>query len=479
MSNSNSNGFLKNFILYVPVKLLPATLTVGFIFVLYRFFPPGEYVAYSVSLSCSLIVAQLSAMWVGNSFVYFYSGIDDKRSMFSSCAYLLALLGPVSAVVAGMIANIFAEVPDSFSLVWLLCMSQIAFFFISSVCQAAFMVSQQFVAVCLQALVQAGVIWFLSTDVGVSYNDAMISLSAGYGVAALIMLTAVIFRLGLESPFSSQLAFSRNLRAIYGYGSALAPWMLGMLVMVSADRFAISHLGIEGGDSYLSLKDLFVGAGGLLSMPLLMLVHPLLIKRFREGVFECELIESSMSFLVIVFTLLWALLVLVGFELFERLTDKSITVGWEVLLVAYIGVFLNCSAVYVQKRLEVHKKMRLLAIVSISSSGLALVLAYLGGWLFGLHGAALGGALGQLVYFVVVGASVLRKVSLFHGLIKPFLLSLCALIVGYFLHVIVFKHLNGIEWWVGVMAWTGGFAVVSMLIVWKGVAWKSFLTARL
>jgi len=476
---NNSNGFLKSFVLYVPVKLLPAILTVGFIFVLYRFFPPGEYVAYSVSLSCSLIVAQLSAMWVGNSFVYFYSGVDDKRSLFSSCAYLLALLGPVSAVVAGLVASVFTDIGGGFFLVWVLCVTQIAFFFMSSVCQAAFMVSQQFAAVCFQALVQAGVIWFLSTHEGVSYKDAMISLGAGYGVAALIMLIAVVSRLGLENPFSPGLAFTRNLKAIYGYGSALAPWMLGMLVMVSADRFAISYLNVGGGDSYLSLKDLFVGAGGLLSMPLLMLVHPLLIKRFREGVFESELIQSSMSFLIIVFTLLWALLALIGFQLFEKFTNKLITANWGVLLVAYLGVFLNCSAVYVQKRLEVHKRMRLLAGVSIASAGLALVLAYVGAWLFGLYGAALGGMLGQLVYFAIVGATVLHKVNLYRGIIKPFMLAICALVFGYFLHVIVLKYMSASEWWVGIAAWTAAFTVISLLVLWRGVAWKSFLTARM
>ncbi|WHH52189.1 hypothetical protein QFA96_07395 [Pseudomonas sp. Ap32] len=107
LSNSKSNGFIGKFLLYVPVKLLPAFLTVFFIFFLYRFFPGNEYVAYSISVSCSLIVAQLSAMWVGNSYVYYYSGVTDKRSFLSSCLYLVLIISPFAALVAAIIASFF------------------------------------------------------------------------------------------------------------------------------------------------------------------------------------------------------------------------------------------------------------------------------------------------------------------------------------------------------------------------------------
>ena len=101
------NGFLGKFLLYVPVKLLPAFLTVFFIFFLYRFFPEDEYVSYSVSVSCSLIVAQLSAMWVGNSYVYYFSSIADSRRFFSSCFYLVTLLSPFAALAAALVATFF------------------------------------------------------------------------------------------------------------------------------------------------------------------------------------------------------------------------------------------------------------------------------------------------------------------------------------------------------------------------------------
>ncbi|WP_423770450.1 sugar transporter [Pseudomonas sp. NLJ1] len=473
------NGFLGKFLLYVPVKLLPAFLTVFFIFFLYRFFPEDEYVSYSVSLSCSLIVAQLSAMWVGNSYVYYFSSSADQRALFSSCLYLVTSLAPFAALVAALVSILFSSAPDTFYCVLLLCLTQMYFFFMSSVCQAAFLVRQQLLAVVMQVVAQLGVIYFCYSSLGVTYSDAMFALSAGYGMAALIMLIGAVVRMGIHSPLAAKKAFGGDVRAVFNYGSALAPWMLGMLLMVAADRFAIGSLGIPGGDSYLSMKDLFVGAGGLLSMPLLMLVHPLIIKRFRDGVFEGALIQSSVGFLVVVFSLLWAVIALVGLSVFEQFTGKPISAPLGVLLIAYLGVFLNCAAVYAQKRLEVHRRMRLLAYFSLMAALVSLGLSYVGGLLLGLYGVALGVVIGQLLYFGVVTATILRKVDLYRGVVKPFVVSMMALAMGYLLQVALDASLGGVVWWVRALVWTLLFSFFSLIVVWKAVSWRDFMNAKM
>lgn len=473
------NGFLGKFLLYVPVKFLPAFLTVFFIFFLYRFFPEDEYVSYSVSLSCSMIVAQLSAMWVGNSYVYYFSSSAECRTLFSSCLYLVTLLAPFAALMAALVAVLFSAAPDTFYCVLLLCLTQMYFFFMSSVCQAAFLVRQQLLAVVMQVVAQLGVIYFCYSNLGVTYSDAMLALSAGYGVAALIMLIAAVVRMGIRSPLAVKAVFGSDVRAVFSYGSALAPWMLGMLLMVAADRFAIGSLGIPGGDSYLSMKDLFVGAGGLLSMPLLMLVHPLIIKRFRDGVFEGALIQSSVGFLVVVFSLLWGVIALVGLSVFERFTGKPISAPLGALLIAYLGVFLNCAAVYAQKRLEVHRRMRLLAYFSLMAALVSLALSYAGGLVLGLYGVALGVVIGQLLYFGVVTATILRKVDLYRGAVKPFAVSMMALAVGYSLQVALNVSLGGVVWWVRTLIWTLLFSVFSLIVVWKAVSWRDLMSAKM
>ncbi|WP_442758545.1 MULTISPECIES: sugar transporter [unclassified Pseudomonas] len=479
LSNSKSNGFIGKFLLYVPVKLLPAFLTVFFIFFLYRFFPGNEYVAYSVSVSCSLIVAQLSAMWVGNSYVYYYSGVTDKRSFLSSCLYLVLIISPFAALVAAIIASFFSSVADTFFCVALLCFTQMLFFFMSSVCQAAFLVRQQLMAVLAQLLVQLGVIYFCYQSGSVSYRDAMIALSGGYGAAAAVMLSAVVMGEGLNGPWKASTVLWRDIRSVYNYGAALMPWMLGMLLMLAVDRFSVGYLGLSGGESYLSMKDLFVGVGGLVSMPLLMLVHPLIMKRFREGAFDGALIHSSIGFLIIVFTLLWAVIEFVGFAVFEYFTGKSIVAPMGVLIIAYLGVFLNCAAVYVQKRLEVHRRLRLLAITAIFAAVLSAVFSFLGGLLFGLYGVALGVVVGQFAYFAIVSTTIVRKVDWYEGCVKPLLVAVMAIIVGYLLRVLIDVPLSSAAWWVKAAVWTLLFSLFSLVLMWKAISWKDFINAKL
>lgn len=476
---SDNNGFLAKLVLYIPVKLFPALLTICFIFFLYRFFPQGEYVSYSVSITCSLIVAQLSATWVGNSFVYYYSGVGCKKTFFYNCLFLITLIAPFSGSISGLVASFFSNDDGVFRVVWWLCIAQLYFFFMSSVCQAAFLVRQQLAAVILQAAAQIGVICLLLSDSGISYYDAVVSLTAGYGAAGIVMLVAVVFRLGVGSPIPLLSSFRKDVVSIYQYGSALAPWLLGMLIMAGADRFSIGYLQLAGGDAYLSIKDLFVGAGGLVSMPLLMLIHPLIIKRFREGVFEGVLIQNSLAFLVLAFVLLWTLIILVGFDAFERVTGKAIDVHGGVLLIAYVGVFLNCTAVYIQKRLEVHRRMKTLAYLSIFSALTSVVLSYAGGAIFGLYGAAVGVLLGQLIYFAMVGATVFKKINLLRGVFKPFVFSLGAMLVGWWLHVAILRVFEGNPWWVGSLSWVMVFAFVSLLVLWKGVPWREFSRSKL
>lgn len=476
---SENQGFLKKFALYIPVKLIPALLTVGFIFFLYRYFPVGDYALYSLSVACSLIVAQLSVSWVGNSFIYLYSVSESKVSLFFSCLLLVFFIAPFSALLVSVVMLFVSNGEAAALLVCVLCVTQVLFFFMSSVCQAKFMVAQQLVAVIIQAFVQIALMLALYGNDELSYQDAIIAVGVGYGCAAFYMLASVVKGFNTSCCSLVLSRFRSDVSLIYTYGSALTPWLLGVLVMAAADRFAIGRLEVSGGDAYLSLKDLFVGAGGLLSMPLLMLVHPLVIKRFRAGAFDGALIQSSMSFLVLIFSLMWIFLFFVGFPVFVYLTGKPLDVSVCVLLVAYIGVFLNCASVYLQKRLEVHRKIRFLAFLSLICSLISVLAAYIGAIFFGLLGAAFGALVGQLIYVVVVGGSLVRKVSFYYGGVKPFVIAMTMFFLGWLLSAIIKFLFMSMAWWVWMAVWFFVFGALSLIVLWRFVVWSDFTSARL
>ncbi|MCU1748474.1 lipopolysaccharide biosynthesis protein [Pseudomonas sp. 6D_7.1_Bac1] len=471
------NVFLRKLLLYVPVKMVPALSGIFLIFFLYKYFPAGQYVSYSVSLFCSLIAAQLSAGWVGNSFIYYYTGVEDKRVFVSNCVSVILLIAPVASLLAATVSVFFVFEQYVFICVWLLCFGQILFFFLSSACQADFLVKQQLVAVLLQALAQILLIVAFFQFLDVDFRYALLALSAGYFIAAFFLLFVILKKFGVCNPFSNVDVFKDNLRLIYQYGAALSPWILGMLVVAGSDRFAIGYYGIEHGDSYLSLKDLFVGGAGLLSMPLLMMVHPFVIKRFREGVFAVRIIESSSSFLIVAFSLLWCALYFVGFDFFERVTGKTIEASKVVILFSFSGVFLNSTSVYFQKRLEVHRRMKLLAYLSMVSALVSMLFAWIGGRYWGLYGVSLGVLLAQTLYFVLVTTSMFKRLDLYRSFTLPALISSLAFFIGYVFYMGLENVGGSLLWWEKSVFWLVGFAVVSLFSLWKGVRWSEFMKA--
>ncbi|HEK1688081.1 TPA: hypothetical protein SMR42_004479 [Pseudomonas putida] len=475
---SGNNGFLGKFVLYIPVKLLPAALTIFFIFFLYKNLSGEDYVKYSVGLACAAIAAQIGSMWVGNAFIYHFASVSNKFSFLKHSVFLVSTLGPLTALAAAGAAIVLVGGGDAFLSVWVLCLCQAYFFFLSAVCQAGFLVKHQLVAVALQALIQVGVIVSLQRGGGLTYLAAMLALALGYASAACVMLYFAVNRFRVFSRGIAPSNIRGDIKAVFTYGVALVPWTLGMLMMAASDRFVIGYLGLENGDSYLSMKDLFVGAGGLLSMPLLMLVHPLIMKRFKEGRFDASLVEGSLGFLIIAFSLLWCGIWQVGFELFERAVGKSVVAPTGALLLAFVGVFLNCAAVYVQKRLEVHRKMRRLAMLSLGCALVGAVLAYGGALWYGLVGVALGGMLGQALYFVVVTTSIKSKATVLKAVARPLLVACVSLVLGWGGHQVLSSLLGGEPWWVVTGGWMLIFSVVSLLSFWKGVSWQGFLRSR-
>ncbi|ROM90407.1 sugar transporter [Pseudomonas brassicacearum] len=473
----NMNVFLQKLLLYVPVKMVPAFSGIFLIFFLYKSFPNGQYVSYSVSLFCSLIAAQLCAGWVGNSFIYYYSGVEDKRLFISNCMSVILLIAPIASLLAAVVSVFFVLESYVFICVWFLCFSQILFFFLSSACQADFLVKQQLVAVVLQALAQILLIVAFFRFVDVDFRYALLALSVGYFIAAFFLLFVMLKKFGVSNPFLDVGVFKDNLRLIYQYGAALSPWILGMLVVAGSDRFAIGYYSIEHGDSYLSLKDLFVGGAGLLSMPLLMMVHPFVIKRFREGVFAVNIIESSSSFLIVAFSLLWCALYFVGFDFFERITGKTIEASKVAILFAFAGVFLNSVSVYFQKRLEVHRRMKLLAYLSMISALISVFFSWVGGRYWGLYGVSLGVLLAQALYFVLVTASMFKRLDLYRSFVLPAFISSLAFLAGYVFYAGLQSIAISLLWWEKTVFWLVGFSIVSLFSLWWGVRWSEFMKA--
>lgn len=471
----NSSTFFRKLLLYVPVKLVPAFLGIYFIFLLFSVFPEGGYVNYSVGVVSSLIVAQLSTGWIGTSYIYYAVGKKNQATFFYNCLWILIVIAPAAALVAGLVATFFVDGAVFFS-VSLLCFSQILFFFLSAVFQAEFLVKHQLVAVLIQAIGQVTAVLFLFEFVSVDFNFAIASLTIGYICAASFLLLIKIKEYGISEIRVQKKLVVETFSAIYRYGSAMSPWMLGMLIMTAVDRFAIGYYKPVGGDAYLSLKDLFVGGAGLLSMPLLMMVHSLLIQRFKEGRFAADIIQASVSFLVISFTGLWVFLHFLGLELFELMTDKPLGITRGAVFLAFLAVFLASVSIYAQKRLEVHRKIGRLAFISLICAVISIPMGFAAGASGGILGIAIAAVAAQLLYLVMLMKSFQKKINVMFFL-KPVLWALslfgCGDILSYTLEHVSAE--NAIGYWQVNLVWFAAFSLFVLLALWKGVNWAVFM----
>lgn len=467
-----SSAFFKKFLLYVPVKLIPAFVGIFFILFLYSNFPEGEYVSYALGVACALITAQLSAAWVGTSYIYYFSSVKEPASFFYSCFWILVVIAFSASVLSGFISTWFVE-SGNFFYISVLCFSQILFFFLSAVFQSGFSVGFQLIAVFIQAVSQVLIVVFLFEYVRVDYKFALVSLAAGYLCSAVFLLFIKLKEYGLKGSLIDKKVLLNVLHMIYAYGFALSPWMLGMLAMAAVDRFVIGFYSMQDGDAYLSLKDLIIGGSGLLSMPLLMMVHSLVINKFRNGRFPKDIIQASFSFLIIVFTAFWVFLHFIGLDLFEMITKKPIGVTRSAIYVAFIAVFLSSVSVYAQKRLEVHRKISRLAVISILCAVLSVFIGFFAGKVGGVFEVSFAAAITQLLYLVILMKTMFRKKDLIF-LLRPIFSAIFLFASGEFLsYTFISKHSFG-EYWYEYFIWVMIFMLLVSLVLWRNVDWKSF-----
>lgn len=144
---------------------------------------------------------------------------------------------------------------------------------------------------------------------------------------------------------------------------------------------------------------------------------------------------------------------------------------------SYVSVFLNSSSVYIQKRLEVHRKMKLLAVLSIVSAIFSVVFSYVGGRYWGIYGVSIGLMLAQGLYFLLVAYSIHKKMSVYRALVVPLFVAVLTVIAGaaYYYALGALIHID--DWRVKSALWLIGFSVLSLLALWKGVKWGEFTKA--
>lgn len=423
----NSHTFLKSIFFYIPVKVSPAIVNIITILILWRLFSSEEYLSYSICVSLAQIFAQISTGWVCNASLFYMSQNDKKYEHISADFYLCLISACTGSLIFSVTTFLlFHNIPGALIL-FFLCLSQSLFYFLSMVYQGNFLIRKQFYAVMLQGTAQLVILYYIFSNTLSNSLLGIFALTAGFSVAAIFLFVNLVsLNICTKITFSQ---FKQNALRILSYGAPMAIWMCANLVLLSSDRFLISYLSITSYE-YVSLKDLLVGVSGLLSMPILMVVHPLYFKLASQGRYPNKIINDSLLVISLLFAGFWSIFSIPGLFLLQKLTGKIIMTPLWLLLVAYIGITVGCLSIYLQKRLEGHKKTSYLARIMCLSAFMSYFLGMVFGSIWGLAGIILSFSSAQLLYFSLIYRSVKQKTHLAPILLKSVLMGLFSWVIG-------------------------------------------------
>lgn len=429
-------------LLYIPAKVLPALTTIFFITFLFRNLSSAEYITYSVVLSTSLIIVQFSTGWIGNAILYYLPQTNDKRAFLRDILDVLRLVGGLGLVLGVVVVGLQY---NKFTLILaasLLILGQMTFYSLSAVFQSERLIGIQLQAVMLQCLAQLVSVAILFASDQKNVVAGIFSFGVGFGLASFYYLVRLkqIYPPQVHIADSNARNFwGENQRKVVRYGIPLGVWFCAILFINSSDRFFLKHAGYEQMVAgYLSSKDLVVGASGLITMPLLMASHPVILKlAFDKKVAEVErLISDNIRLLAIVFAILLTVLQFFGFHALLLIFGDKYMADTDAILIIVAGLFFSCAAIYAQKGLEVEKKTMLMAILALAAGVFAIISNAVLVHSLGIKGAASAFCASFIFYFICVSLSAHRYIRVVIR-IKDMAIPLVAWFLGYLLNRVI------------------------------------------
>jgi len=396
----------KDVFAYVPVKIIPAVVTLVTILILTRYLTPEQYGIYSVVLTTSLLMLQLCGSWIANAVLFVYPDYyPEHASEFEQTTVVYQLVVAVPAALIGFAVLLLITHDSVLALLGAVITTlQLFQTLLMTFKQSVRKVKEQAIAIGLQYIMQLFLICVLVIAMQGKQASALLAVAIGFAVGTVALIWVGTSPLRREAV--SALPPKELLRRLTSYGLPMCIWFFATQFYSTGDRLLLQWMGVTSAlGQYASFRDLAVGCAGFLTMPLLMASHPIIMAMWKQGA-DREDIEKLMAKNIVLLTMLFVpLLVMVdmcGVELVTRLLGAKYLLDKNVMLLVVGSVYLACLTMYVQKGLEVTGQTMLLAKIAV----LAVVISLVGNLLsirsYGVHGAAGVVLLAQMSYLLMV-----------------------------------------------------------------------------
>lgn len=439
-------ALIRDSFFYIPSKILPAATTIFFISFLYRNIESTSFVNYSIVIAISLISTQLSSGWVANS-ILFYLPNSENSPVFLIRAIFITILTSILGIIIGVIVIVWnGATAEVVAAAIFLMIGQSGFYVLSSIFQSRRKIICQLKSVTLQCSFQVIILLVLFNSGFRSEANAIFSYGTGFFIACLYYFSLISPDLKLNECkyFPSLFSLdSIDIKNIVNYGLPLGIWTFSILLASSSDRFFLKKIAdVASAASYVSAKDLLVGAAGLVTMPLLIASHPIILKLARDGNWSDaeKIIKNNIQILVFLFSIYLTLIHFSGLFFLKLMFGAKYSIDINALEIMLFGLLFSCISMYAQKNLEALGKTKLMtglaaivALICIVSSAMIIPK-------FGVMGAAGCFVVSNFMYLVLivrsakVGVTTLIRAGNF---IPPTLVWLLGYAIDSFIRYIV------------------------------------------
>jgi O-antigen/teichoic acid export membrane protein len=273
---------------YFPAAIIPAMMAVGSVAVFTRVFGPEAYGQYALVAASCTIVAAVVAGWIQQGILRYLPRYLARDALAEFFAKLLVLLGMVTAVwaVVVLVGSSAAGslgayrkfyVPAAF-----LVAGEMLFLALNTVFQSLL----RSTAYGAFRIVGAVLRFVLALAFVFAVRRSVVGLVVGAAAADLILVVPMLR--AIHPPPWRRILRSLDrgfVRTFAAYGAPMMGWMLVGQVLSLSDRFVIGAFrGSTEVGIYSANYTLVTMALGLLSTPILMAAHPIIMAAWERGV---------------------------------------------------------------------------------------------------------------------------------------------------------------------------------------------------
>jgi len=411
----------KHYAIYLLGKIVPGIIGLISVPVFLHIFDRRVYGEFSLIYSTFLLFLSISTGWLTQGLVRFYSTFDEPEAFLQNIYRILFYTILLLLIPGIIILKYFNYTFD------LICLLITAYFFASY--NAIFIIEYQTKFLPKKIVISDAIrsFFFLAIPVILLYlnllKTPLIILFSG------VLCSFVVANLFLISTGSTKktkflsinffhltASVKKILALLWTYGWPLSLWFVFATLLNISDRYLISYyLDLSKVGEYSAVYDLIYKSLVFLLSPLLMALHPQVVKCFNEGHLKeashilrrAIIFELGIFFVaIVVLTSLKELLVtgLLGFGAETKVTDLVIPI--------FIGSFLWQMAMLLHKPMELKKQTKqmllavLIALVANIAGNILLIPIY------GSVAAAYTTILGSAIYIL---ANYRSLISIFYS----------------------------------------------------------------